>query len=54
MLQIHDSNRHLQATALVCYEVREVGQREAVPEVKQRHDVSSQNSAPWTERDNKV
>lgn len=30
---------HLQATALVGYEVRKVCQSKAVPEVKQRHDV---------------
>lgn len=54
MLQIHHSDRHLQATALVCYEVRKVRQCKAVPEVKQRHDVSLQNSAPWRERDIKV
>ena len=49
-LQISDS-RHLQATALVCYEVREICQGKAVPEVKQRHYVWSQNSAPWRERE---
>jgi len=40
--------RHLQAAALVCYEVGEVGQGEAVPEVEQRHDVWSLSS--WRER----
>ena len=48
-LRISDSIRHLQATALVCYEVREICQGKAVPKVKQRHYVWSQNSAPWRE-----
>lgn len=38
---LHDLNRDLQATALVCYEVREVSQGKAVPKMKQRHSVRS-------------
>ena len=45
------NSKHLQATALVCYKVREIGQGKAVPEVKQRHGVWSQNSAPWRNKE---
>lgn len=38
-VDVDDPHAHLQATALVGYEVGEVCQSEAVPEVKQGHDV---------------
>lgn len=47
----HPWFRHLQAAALVCYEVREVRQSEAVPEVEQRHGVQSQISTSLREKD---
>lgn len=38
--------KYLQATALVCYKIREVSQSKAVPEVKQCHDVWSKIQLP--------
>lgn len=44
MSQSFESIRHLQATALVRDEVREIREGKAVPEVKQRH--AEHDSAP--------